>query len=1265
VLLVLGLFGLAGFYYEQQQQQEHQQHQHQHQQPRPPAAAASRPAQPDEARVAAAHAAALSALASEPQHPVLPAQSASTAPTVAAEPRAAAAAPTTCRWPAAALDLAPGTQRTGADAGCRPFVGLLVPCTTAKTCDRKGNCWSSVDDTSLIKELVPSVFSTLGGCTAECECQRPDCRSKMISNGPPAAPTNDLVFYIGYDGGDKIYDTDAAREQLPQRFAAALQASGDGGSETLLPRIGLRLVRCAESHSMVANSNCLSSAAHADGAEYTYRVNDDTVFETPGWLDTLPAALKSLEPPNVGVSGPRATGGNWKILTYDMVHRTHMEIFGGQRYPPSLQNWYSDDWITKVYSGDYSEKGPRWRGGGDHKQGRMVMLAETSVKHTRTVDHTRYMPDHSGKTALPGLLDAGAAAVAKYLAQHTEPGSARASGAADTQPPAIAVAATAAPPAAARTHGGDVNSQQKPDPATSGGQAKRKGTEMTSAAASKTAEAIGALGECPDGKWELRGTQLVCPSAAAVEEAGPTAQQQQAAVGGGAAGEAAAQRGGGSEDAVGAADERLSTRLNPNRERSVCQLPAGRAKLLTDEQRGRLRSDWCKSTAGIRRQLPSGGRSLTAAVHDAEEGGQEIRASCATGELRWSDQGRAILSAAYGLGASKESAAWVAAHGSAWRTMPRGKELVLPFVGGMEYVEVECALPKKTKQQGAAAVSTADDVGEYDWAAREVFLRFVPAPEREVAPSLATSVGGGRVGPDGLNIVVLMVDSLSRAQAMALMPQLRRLLQETAPSGRGGAGTAAGPGSTGAAEPTHSSYVFDHAGVVGTHSGTNSNMGALFAGRKYNFARDDLARVATLVAPWGKTRMLWDELQEQGYVTAGAFAFGDLWGASYWNSSFHHLAPAKYDVRGGSYADHDPVLASWDERQEPFCVGGRLSSDIDTAWMEGFLRAYPARKKFLYAHFMEGHNAPEAAAQLDENLVKVVRAAMAQPRTAVYVASDHGGLPRDLPLSALFLPRAGFLSEHVEVGEALRSNQHQYVTHYDMRATLRHLSRWPEPPPKEVTVPQASASLLGPLGARRDCSVDIGDGHCICRQWTTCTIGCTRAAEREAAEASLSGGSGAVGGVATSSEEAEVLAKPDSEPGAADAKRTVRRARETAEAVTRQFNRELISIDIGGGASCRRLSVNSLTHVRSQQLAGGAALVYVEFTARESSYARFFASATFAGDAGEAGQGQQQQGSAQLPSPTVESSGQLTSYQPFRECADARLPLPFCVCKDL
>ena len=46
----------------------------------------------------------------------------------------------------------------------------------------------------------------------------------------------------------------------------------------------------------------------------------------------------------------------------------------------------------------------------DYHQGWMIMLAETTVKHTRTFYHSRYNPDHSGKTALPALLAAAAAA---------------------------------------------------------------------------------------------------------------------------------------------------------------------------------------------------------------------------------------------------------------------------------------------------------------------------------------------------------------------------------------------------------------------------------------------------------------------------------------------------------------------------------------------------------------------------------------------------------------------------------------------------------------------------------------------------------------------------------------------------------------------------------------------------------------------------------------------------------------------------------------
>jgi hypothetical protein len=78
-----------------------------------------------------------------------------------------------------------------------------------------------------------------------------------------------------------------------------------------------------------------------------------------------------------------------------------------------------------------------------------------------------------------------------------------------------------------------------------------------------------------------------------------------------------------------------------------------------------------------------------------------------------------------------------------------------------------------------------------------------------------------------------------------------------------------------------------------------------------------------------------------------------------------------------------------------------------------------------YSHFMEGHNTPLASAQLDGNLVKLIRAAMALPNTAIHVLSDHGGVPRDLPLSVLFLPKT-FLNDNPDAAEALRVNQHQY-----------------------------------------------------------------------------------------------------------------------------------------------------------------------------------------------------------------------------------------------
>eukprot|EP01043_Picozoa_sp_COSAG02_P062859 COSAG02_NODE_8777_length_2449_cov_2.151489_1_plen_407_part_00 len=238
-------------------------------------------------------------------------------------------------------------------AACRKFVAVVAPVTSHGS---KGSDSGSLPATAMrSSHFVLSFFSSA-------------VQSLARSNDAGF----DVAFYIGHDAGDAVWDTDVARDQIAHvlqlqvnaiygidsQQAPALQDSEIATSEQDLivanaTRIGLfiKMVRC-QGKSMVSASNCAISHAFEDGAEYWYRVNDDTVLTTANWVQDFTHALQSFDPPNVGVVGP-ADDVNNRILTYDFVHRTHWEIFGFQ-YPRFLRNWWCDDWITYVY-GAYDE----------------------------------------------------------------------------------------------------------------------------------------------------------------------------------------------------------------------------------------------------------------------------------------------------------------------------------------------------------------------------------------------------------------------------------------------------------------------------------------------------------------------------------------------------------------------------------------------------------------------------------------------------------------------------------------------------------------------------------------------------------------------------------------------------------------------------------------------------------------------------------------------------------------------------------------------
>ena len=98
----------------------------------------------------------------------------------------------------------------------------------------------------------------------------------------------------------------------------------------------------------------------------------------------------------MGVVGPLCAEGNTDIMTHDLVHRTHLLIFE-HYYPPVFSDWWMDDWITHVYGGSRTRKGP------------------FRVRHMIGHQGTRYQVDQSHQTRLSSELQAGRQRIRSWL----------------------------------------------------------------------------------------------------------------------------------------------------------------------------------------------------------------------------------------------------------------------------------------------------------------------------------------------------------------------------------------------------------------------------------------------------------------------------------------------------------------------------------------------------------------------------------------------------------------------------------------------------------------------------------------------------------------------------------------------------------------------------------------------------------------------------------------------------------------------------------
>jgi len=167
------------------------------------------------------------------------------------------------------------------------------------------------------------------------------------------------AFYMAFDYSDSAFANPTFLNVFQRTFRTFMDTNCPSGIRT-----SLHMVQCSHAAKPAWAQNDAMLDAYLDNVEYFYRINDDTVLETKQWTETFISKLKRYDPPNLGVVGPTHAGGNTEILTYDFVHRTHVDVLGFY-YPRLFTDWWGDDWVTNVYM-----------------PGRTTKLADVTLQHT-------------------------------------------------------------------------------------------------------------------------------------------------------------------------------------------------------------------------------------------------------------------------------------------------------------------------------------------------------------------------------------------------------------------------------------------------------------------------------------------------------------------------------------------------------------------------------------------------------------------------------------------------------------------------------------------------------------------------------------------------------------------------------------------------------------------------------------------------------------------------------------------------------------------
>lgn len=133
-------------------------------------------------------------------------------------------------------------------------------------------------------------------------------------------------FYLGYDDDDDFYCKNLQEMLNLDKRIRMIKVSGLKGKVGQIWSI-------------------LARTAVNEKNDWLYQIGDDIEILDKNWEDEFIKRLISMD--LIGVVGPNDINTNRKLLTQSFVHASHLFIFKTY-YPPEINNWYIDDWITYV-----------------------------------------------------------------------------------------------------------------------------------------------------------------------------------------------------------------------------------------------------------------------------------------------------------------------------------------------------------------------------------------------------------------------------------------------------------------------------------------------------------------------------------------------------------------------------------------------------------------------------------------------------------------------------------------------------------------------------------------------------------------------------------------------------------------------------------------------------------------------------------------------------------------------------------------------------